>query len=339
MGVLQLVLDRLRDGDAPAPLLSLAELRRAGFATGLTALLAEVDAAAFGPELGDYLADQREQVAARVERFRPVIGMALAALHAVGVPATPVKGAELVNGIWPWPSARPMSDIDLIVPTQLRAQAGAAMVAAGFAFESASPNEDAFRAWGDGTAGRSDGESVAHNGRVEIHPGWGEFLHGYVVAGAPVAAHTTMRPLCGSDCFRLDLDGVTAHVVGHLSSSVVRCEVRAVNIVDVWFCHRASADWSAVSELLDGCDPRLAGPGLWLVSRLLPGVVPGELVDRHVARLPVEARRLLECTDPSATLRDPSSRTTLRWRQAFAMHGTERLAVLRQMARSKRVRR
>lgn len=315
------------------------DLQRSGFASGLTALTSELAVAEFSPDLQPYLVDQREQVAARVERFRPVIGSVLTALAAVGVPATPVKGAELVNGIWPLPTTRPMSDVDVIVPTALRSQASAALVAAGFVIDGSSTHEDTFLAWGDGSVGRTDGESVQHNGRVEIHPGWGEFLHGYVVHGVPLASHTAVRSLCGSDCARLDLDGVTASVVGHLSSTVVRCEVRAVNAVDVWFCDRAGADWTAVSTVLDDCDPRLAGPGLWLVSRLLPAVVPGHLVDRHVARLPAAAQRQLDRTDPSETLRDTSSRTTLRWRLAFATSNAERAAVVRQMTRSKRMRR
>ncbi|MDP9464411.1 MAG: nucleotidyltransferase family protein [Actinomycetota bacterium] len=319
--------------------MSLPELQRAGFATGLTALAAELAAADFTADLQPYLREQRDQVGARVERFRPVVGLTLAALAGVGVPATPVKGAELVNGIWPWPSARPMSDVDVIVPANLRAQASAALVAAGLTFDGASVHEDTFLAWGDGSIGRTDGESVEHNGRVEVHPGWGEFIHGYVVHGLPIDRYTTVRPLWGTDCARLDLNGVTASVIGHLSSTVVRCEVRAVNVIDVWFCDRAGAQWPTVAKLLDECDPRLTGPGLWLASRVLPGVVPAQAVDRQLARLPKAARHRLDGIEPSATLRDPSSRTTFGWRQAFTMRPAERVGVLRQMTHSRRVRR
>jgi hypothetical protein len=87
------------------------------------------------------------------------------------------------------------------------------------------------------------------------------------------------------------------------------------------------------------CDPRLTGPGLWLVAQLIPDVVPAELVERQVDRLPSSARRRLDGLDPEATLRDTSSRTTLGWRQAFTTRPGERAAVLRQMAHSARVRR
>ncbi|HEX3087482.1 MAG TPA: nucleotidyltransferase family protein, partial [Ilumatobacteraceae bacterium] len=255
------------------------------------------------------------------------------------VPATPVKGAELVNGIWPYPSARPMSDIDLVVPVELRAQATAALVAAGFMFDGATPHEDTFLAWGDGSVGRTDGESADHNGKVELHPGWNEFIHGYMVDGLSIDAHATMRPLDGVDCARLDLAAVTTSVIGHLSSTVVRCEVRALNVVDVWFCHSAGVQWPAVGKLLDECDPRLTGPGLWLLARLLPDMAPAVIVDRQIGRLPNAARRRLAGLEPASTFRNASSRTTLGWRQAFARNPSERIAVLRQMGRSARVRR
>ena len=338
MTLLRFVLDRARGIESPAPQMSLEQLQQAGFATGLTALTAELAVADFAPELQPYLQQQRAQVAARVERFGPIIGRVLVALAGVDVPATPVKGAELINGIWPFPSARPMSDVDVVVPPGLRAQATAALVAAGFTFDGASPHEDTFLAWGDGSVGRTDGESVDHNGRVEVHPGWNEFIHGYVVDGLSIDAHSCVRPLNGANCARLDLTAVTASVIGHLSSTVVRCEVRALNVVDVLFCHMAGVQWAAVAELLDECDPRLTGPGLWLVARVVPDVVPATIVEHQVARLPRAARRRLDGILPAATLRDPSARTTLGWRQAFTMRSGERVAVLRQMAQSTRLR-
>ncbi len=333
------VVDRLGDGRAPAPQLSLDELRRAGLATGLTALTAALASDDFAPSLRPHLDEQRQQVAQRVARFHPVIARTLAALDTAGVAATPVKGAELVNGIWPEALPRPMADVDVIVPAELRSQAGAAMAAAGLAFAESSALEDTFLAWGDGRVGRTDGESVDHNGRVELHPGWSEFVHGYTVAGFPLKDHTASGQLLGSSCSRLDLHALTAHVIGHLSSTVVRCEVRAVNVVDVWFCMRAGAEWVAVEALLDECDPRLSGPGLWMASRLLPGVVPASTLARQLARLPQAGQRRLAAIAPAAVLRDPSSRTTLGWRQAFTTTAAERTAVVRQMARSKRVRR
>ncbi len=130
---------------------------------------------------------------------------------------------------------------------------------------------------------------------------------------------------------RLPLDALTAQVVGHLSATVVRAEVRALNTVDTLFCDRRGADWHHVSELLDRADPRLAAPGLWLVDRLIPGMVPGDVVAAQMQRLPATARRLLEATEPHAVFRDPNARTTFGWRQAFTIGPRERVRVVEQM--------
>lgn len=321
-----------------------AELKLSGLATGLTALVAVLAADRFAVEAQRHLVEQRRQVADRVARFQPVITAVLQALADHDVPATPVKGVELLAGIWPYADARPMADIDVVVPPTLRSQAAAALVSAdphfaGPQFEGASAHEDTFLAWGDGSVGRTDGESADHNGRVELHPGWSEFLHGYVVEGFAVDRHSRPGELGGAPCMRLGRDGVAAHVIGHLGSTVVRCEVRAVNVIDVWFCDRAGVDWDHASRLLDECDARLAGPGLWLCQQLIPGVIPMGIVDRHLHRLPRAAHRRLDGATADETLRDPVSRTTALWRQAFARGSGERAAVLRQMATSKRLRR
>jgi hypothetical protein len=53
--------------------MTLRQLQQTGFATGLTALTAELAAADFAAELQPYLQQQRAQVAERVERFQPII--------------------------------------------------------------------------------------------------------------------------------------------------------------------------------------------------------------------------------------------------------------------------
>jgi hypothetical protein len=241
------------------------------------------------------------------------------ALHAGAVPAVAVKGAALLQGVWGVDGTRPMADIDIIVPAVLRAQAAAVLVEAGLRPFDSTSYEDTFLAWGDGGVGRTDGESAAHNGRVEVHPGWVEFLHGYAVPGFPVESTV------------FDHEALTAHVLGHLASTVVRAEVRAVNVVDVWWCSRRFIDWGRMAELMGATDPRLTAPALWLCAQVLPDVVPEASVTSELNRLPTAARRLLSTTSPAEVLRDPSQRTSLRWRQAFTMSSRERLAVIDQM--------
>jgi len=312
-------------GAPDAPLrLDMAELSGVGFATGLTALAAHLGVVRGDPTVHAYLDEQRQQVAARHGRFARLVPEVLASLRAAGVPAVALKGAALCGhagdaAVWLPVDTRPMSDVDLMVPVECRQAASAVLTAQGHRAESSSPHEDVFLAWGDGGVGRTDGESAEHNGRIEVHPGWGQFLHGYTVHGPTFTGDWSEAHMA-------------AHAIGHLSSTVVRAEVRAVNVVDVWFLHAAGLDWKGTAEVLAGLDCRLTAPGLWLCDSVLPGVVPPELLERELGRLPA-ARRLCGL-EAAAVMRDPTQRTTGRWRLAFAIGRRERSAVLRQMAGS-----
>jgi hypothetical protein len=313
----------------------LATLQRVGLATGLTALAGAVGLFADGaPDALAHVAEQQAEVAARAARFAALAPRVLAALAAADVAAVPVKGAVLGGSagdpaVWPLPATRPMSDIDLLVPPRYRAQAAASLVRAGWGLHATEAHEDTFLAWGDGGVGRTDGESAAHNGRVEVHPGWVEFLHGYTAHGFDIEVHALRRD---DGQWRLHDAAFVAHVIGHLASTVVRAEVRAVNVIDVWFLGSHGIDWPAVAQVMCGVDARLTAPGLWLVDRVLPGMVPPDVLRAEFMRL--RHPELLAATPTAAVLRDPTQRTTARWRAAFAGSSTERVAVARQLGRS-----
>ena len=319
--LLRAVLARLDGRPAELPPWSLDEVRLTGLATGLTALAGQLglfDGAS--PAVVDYISEQRLQVRRRVARFDDVLPVVVTALDAAAIPAVVVKGGALLQGVWDERWTRPMADIDLIVPATHRAQAAASLTCAGLRPLHSTAFEDAFLAWGDGSVGRIDGESAEHNGRVELHPGWLEFLHGYTVRGFAL------------DETAFDHIALTAHVLGHLASTVVRAEVRAVNVVDVWWCSRHPIDWERMAVLLADTDPRLTAPALWLVDHLVDGAVPATVVDREWSRLPRAARRTLASASPADVLRDPVERTSLRWRQSFARTPRERMAIVDAMA-------
>lgn len=321
----------------PLPSWSLADVQRVGLATGLTALAGQMglfDAA--DDDVRAYVAEQQTEVAARAARFVDLTPRILAAFAATDVPVVPVKGALLGGSagdgaVWTHPDTRPMSDIDLLVDPRHRAQAAAVLVRAGCSLHSTEGHEDTFLAWGDGSVGRTDGESAAHNGRIEVHPGWQEFLHGYTVHGFDPFERAARR---SDDQWRLDDASFATHVVGHLASTVVRAEVRAVNVLDVWFLHERGLDWHAVGDSMRGLDPRLTTPGLWMVDRVVPGIVPPALLERELARL--RGAVTLALTPAAAVLRDPTQRTTGRWRADFTQERVERIGVLRQLVRSAR---
>ncbi|MDH4146244.1 MAG: nucleotidyltransferase family protein, partial [Acidimicrobiia bacterium] len=189
-----------------------ARFAAAGLATGLTAALGALAAspAGGGPRVEladawrDHVDDQMGEVAARQARFATVIPRVLGLLDEAGVAAVPVKGAVLAPELWPVEAARPMSDVDLLVAPGERDRAGQALRDGGLRLIETAPWEDTFLAWGDGGVGRTDGESAEHNGKVELHPGWVERFHGYLVGDdglmVELAAPGELR---GARCRRL----------------------------------------------------------------------------------------------------------------------------------------
>jgi hypothetical protein len=229
-----------------------------------------------------------------------------------------------------------MSDIDVLVAPAQRDRAAAVLEAAGFRRTDRAPWEDTFLAWGDGTVGRIDGESADHNGKIEVHPGWVERLHNYLVDdGGLLLAEAGPGALAGVPCRRLDRAAFALHVVGHLSATVVRAEVRPLHVLDAWWCLSdlagATADQERFARLAGLLDARLVAPGLWLVERHRPGSVPAALLEESTARLGARAAARLASTEPRCVLRDPARRTAIGWRTAFATSRAERRAMARQL--------
>lgn len=338
----------LLDGDADAleaPALGALRadtpaFQRAGFASGLTAALfvaAERCGVAPPATWRAYGEDQRREVATRLQRFAPVLDTALGALAGADVPALPVKGAVLAEGRWAaagLAGARPMSDLDLLVAPAQRERAIAALAGCGYRLVERSPWEDTVLAWGDGSVGRTDGESADHNGKIELHPGWVERLHHYLVddGGLLLGELATPGELGGRACLRLDDAALALHVLGHLAATVIRAETRPMHVLDAVLCLEAldDDDRARLSALGRHIDARLLAPALWLVARYRPHAVPDGLLEGSMARLGPRARRRLEHSDRQAVLRDPSNRTTVAWREAFTTTAAERLAMARQ---------
>lgn len=346
-GLVRLVLELLDErappnfaAEALAPLVEdEATFRAVAFASGLTAAIAGLAgrrAVALPPAWVPYAEEQAGQVAARQRRFEALLPLALGALHDAGVAALPVKGAVLATERWPLAGCRPMSDIDLLVAPDQRGRAAEALVAAGYPLVDSSDWEDTFLAWGDGSVGRTDGESAEHNGKIELHPGWVERLHNYLVSdgGALLGpgGAATMGSLAGVACLRLDAAAMALHVVGHLSATVIRAEVRPLHVIDALLCLEVLDDtgWQRFAALADLVDARLVDPGLWLATRYRPASVPAAVAERRRHALRAQARNRLAGCEPAAVYRDPARRTGLAWRAAFTTATAERLAMGRQ---------
>jgi Uncharacterised nucleotidyltransferase len=341
--LLRLALDLLdaRGGrGAPPPVpppMAVERAAAAGFRTGLAAALgawshdARVDLPA---DWAPWLAEQRAAVAARHARFADARGHVLRALDAAGVAAVPVKGAVFSAGAWPTPDARPMADLDLLVAPAARDAARHALVGAGLPVIGTAAWEDTYLAWPGEEPLRRDGESPGHPGKVEIHPGWVERFHDYLVDdGALVTGRARPGELAGAPCHRLDTVGFAAHVIGHLAACVVRSDVRALHVVDAvvvlrWLDPPRRAELAALWVRLD---PRLSGPAVWLLGALRPDDLPEPLVAASFGRLGPAAHRHLRGTAPSWVLRGGRRRTTWAWRRSFASGLGEHARVTRQL--------
>lgn len=109
-----------------APLLLWSLKQRAPLDPALAAQLAPLQA-------------QARQVAARYVLLKTTRAHVDATLSAAGIPALWLKGAALAETVYPQPVLRPMGDLDVLVPFERRAQALAALKAAGYADEPRDP--------------------------------------------------------------------------------------------------------------------------------------------------------------------------------------------------------
>ncbi len=332
--VLRWALELARGHPVPVPSLPEDRLRGALLATGLAAGAAEATVRLgipTTPSLAGHLVEQRDAVRVRFHQYLTLAPRVLAALAAAGVRATPVKGIVLAaHGIWPFPDTRPMSDIDLLVPPEHLPKARAVMAELGMHRSSATVTEEVFLAWGDGSPGRRDGESAAHNGKVELHPGWAEFVHGYAIGDARLLDRAAEGPLLGAPAHLLTPPDLVVHVLGHLSAAVIRREVRALHALDVVFslAHLEPSERVELAERLPTLDHRLWHPALWFVH----GFAPAETADLVATLPPLEPRHaaLLATARPSAVLRDPMERTPWAWRSGWAAGSRERVAAARE---------
>ena len=305
--------------------------------TGFTAGLASRHRLRLSETLLAHLAEQAGEIAERQRRFADLMPRVLGVLAAASVPAIPVKGLALTEIAWTHPAERPMADIDLLVPPDRREEAARAMTAAGFDLDGRGPVEDTFLGWGDGGVGRTDGESAAHNGKVELHPGWLEYLHGYVIGdGGTLTSRAVDGTFLGAPCRRLGFAEIVAHCLGHLSASVIRRDVRGLNILDVVLGLQALDDDAKgdLADLIDSIDPRLSAPGLWLIEQVHHGAAVYQGVDAGaaIARLGKRARDQLMAMDAASVLRDPDSRSVWAWRSAWVTSTAELARMARQFA-------
>lgn len=323
------------DGDRPPwplPHDDTARLAQASFASGLGALIHWLGAPpGLAPDGNDYLADQYDQCRARAARFATVGVLCLDALSAAGLPAIVVKG-PVMAAHWPAAHLRPMADLDLIVRPEHLAAASRALESAGFALVRLVPWEHVHQAWAGEGPLRRDGESIHHPGTIELHPGWVERVHHYLMTGPDLFPQAQVGHLGDAPCWRLPAVLEVAQALGHLSVAALRGEARPVGVVDV-VRSLAHLDDRGPGELWRWAaqvDPRLVAPGAWLVERHRRGTMPTGFIEMAMARLGRRGAACLRESGPDDLWRRPGRPSSLRWRHSFATDWSEHLHITRQ---------
>lgn len=318
---------------SPFAVATLPAITSTAFSSGLTGLLAWLDAAQGDTPEGwrDYLVEQRQQLAARHDRFVSVVPLVLDALHRAGVVVVPVKGLTMAAH-WPDPRLRPMTDLDLVVDPAQMAMASDALAAAGFARTRVTAWETVHQAWPGVEPLRRDGESIDHPATIELHPGWVERAQNYLINGPDLLALAQPGELAGAPCHRLSPITEVVHALAHLSVAALRGEARPSGVVDLVLAS-AHLTPSQRDELWFWCsrlDPRLIAPGVWLVEQHRPGTLPPGLLDAATDRLGPRASRCLRTTGPDELWRQSGRPSSLRWRHSFASSVSEHAQVIRQ---------
>lgn len=266
-----------------------------------------------------------------VELLRHVLGV----LAGAGVPVAPVRGPVLADQVWRRPDERPMTDIDLLVPRDVLDRAADALVAGGFAHCRTAWTKHALVVPAGGAAGRADAAGpdmdagLAAGIVVELHPAWVEQLHGYAIDDRGTLLRTAgAASYLGAPCLMLPPAGLVVQCLGHLSASVIRRDVRGVNVLDVVLGLR-SLDLegrAALGRQIDQLDARFSAPGLWLIEQVRQGAAVHQDIDvgATLARLPGRARDQLLGLDPAAVLSGPPGPARWRWRAAWPVTGAER---------------
>lgn len=306
-------------------------------ATGLsayTAGLADEFRLRLPPGMGEWLDAARSEVDRTHARFRRLLPVVLDTLAAAGALAAPVRGLVLADQVWSRPAERSMVDLDLLVARVDRDRALAAMVAAGFSHYDKAWTTDAFvdARPASGTAPHAAGAAPLDD-VIELHPAWVEHLHGYAIDdGGWFIELASPGVYLGARCRLLPPAALVVQCLGHLSASVIRRDVRGVNVLDVVLGLRAldEASKSDLGSLIERLDARFSAPGLWLVEQVRRGAAVYQGVDAAsaVGRLPSRAREQLLGLDPAAVLRGPPAGAGREWRAAWPVTLAERVRMV-----------
>lgn len=218
--------------------------------------------------VGAWLADQHLWNGRRVARLQGEIADVLAAFAAAGVPILPLKGAVLSALTYEEPAARPMADLDVLLPVEHQEAGEAVLAGLGY--------EKFFNGWKHARFVRPGNSEIVDPERehpdnprnLEVHPRCREHIFGDVVDLTDVVWGTArLGDLLGARTLLPDPDACWLQLLVHATHHVLLNNFRLIQLVDLV---RLAPALQAPEDLVESVDPRATYPALALLERYFP---------------------------------------------------------------------
>jgi hypothetical protein len=220
---------------------------------------------------------------ARAERMERVLDDALAALAAAGVEAIVCKGMATARTLFPEPGARPMGDMDLVVPPSAIDAAERALADAGWVRQAGDYERRPYHAdWvprdDDGAVRSLDLLHRDNPLALNLRDGFARHAPlGRVRLGWPAPADTVPLPGVRAPVRALAGPFLVAHLAAHASEQ--RESLLPIRLVELVLAFRAGLDPAALDAFLRA---RRMGhrvyPAIALAERMAPGTVDARLM-------------------------------------------------------------
>ncbi len=263
------------------------------------------------PDLADLLQLHLKHGRARADRARTEFREKVGALVDAGLPIVVLKGGHTAHAYFPGPATRPMSDLDLLVPSESAPAAEVALATTGLECAARTKRESSWVYPGAARHPRSIW--LAHEGdpwSVDLHSS----LNFSAGAGAPLVRFDSAEPIETSEPWPLDdRAGVLAqpllllHLAVHASGGLHSLTLlRMIEIVLV-VRHDTTARRLSWDDFLHaGAETNALGaayPALDMAERLAPGTIPAHVLKISAEVVPVRARSIIDRLEPATAHR------------------------------------
>jgi hypothetical protein len=293
------------------------------------------DAHVLHPRLRGYLADQRRLSAARVARLLGELDEMLAALHAAGVAAMPLKGGLLATRYYSEPGLRPMNDLDLLVRPEDELRAMVALAELGY--------RPLARGWKHLALARPDGTgpTVAFDGEHPDNPRSLDLHTRLAEQFWNIRYDLTDRAWSDSSCGELlsqpaqlmRPELLLHHLAIHTSCDMIARRVRLLHLHDIALVASEvdTAGWEAMlAHARSRREERFVYPALAMTSRHYP-IVPETVLQALRPGVPQALLRHLQTSDLDQHSYCNAAPTTPAEKLRWFRPGAEQVLALRHM--------